>query len=91
MTDPGFTEAFRQFTTEVDAAVVRARRAAAEARETSARFRRETRQLAEQAKAAATSARPVTAPSPFRTAGSGRVITPRSDDDEDFSHERIMR
>lgn len=39
----GFTEFFA----ELDAAVVRARRAAAEARETSAKFRRETRKLAD--------------------------------------------
>lgn len=98
MTDPGFTEAFRQFTTDVDAAVVRARRVAAEARETSAKFRRETRELAAQAKAGAaqgpggsTTGEPVTTPGPFRTTGSRRVIARPSDDDEDFSHERIMR
>lgn len=88
MTDPGFTAAFQAFHSEVDAAVVRARRVAAEARETSAKFRRETRQLAEQAKAGP---QPVTTPGPVRTTGSGRVIARRSDDDEDFSHERIMR
>lgn len=88
MTDPGFTAAFQAFNTEVDAAVVRARRVAAEARETSAKFRRETRQLAQQVKA---DAEPVTTAGPVRTTGSGRVIARRSDDDEDFSHERIMR
>jgi hypothetical protein len=54
MTDPrGLADALRQFSTELDAAVVRARRVAAEARETSAKFRRETRQLAERVKAGA--------------------------------------
>jgi hypothetical protein len=92
MTDPGFAAAFQAFDTEVDAAVVRARRVAAEARETSAKFRRETRQLAEHVKAdAAPRPEPVTTPSPFRTTGSRRVIARRGDDDEDFSHEQIMR
>lgn len=49
MTGPqGFAEAVRGYTGELDAAVVRARRVAADARETSAKFRRETRELAEQ-------------------------------------------
>jgi len=39
--------AFAEFATALDTAVARARRAAAEARETSAKFRRETRQLAD--------------------------------------------
>jgi hypothetical protein len=52
MTEPfGMADAMRSFDNEVDAAVVRARRAAADARETSAKFRRETRQLAEGVKA----------------------------------------
>jgi hypothetical protein len=44
----GFADAVRTYTGELDAAVVRARRVAADARETSAKFRRETRELAEQ-------------------------------------------
>ena len=49
MTGPqGFADAVRTYTGELDAAVVRARRVAADARETSAKFRRETRELAEQ-------------------------------------------
>jgi hypothetical protein len=44
----GFADAVRTFTGELDAAVVRARRVAADARETSAKFRRETRELADQ-------------------------------------------
>ena len=52
MTDPqGFADAVHQFDSELDAAVVRARRIASEARETSAKFRRETRQLAAEVKA----------------------------------------
>lgn len=50
----GFTEFFA----ELDAAVVRARRAAAEARETSAKFRRETRKLADDVAARTADARP---------------------------------
>lgn len=137
MTGPqGFADAVGRFSTELDAAVVRARRVAGQARETSAKFRRETRQLAEQVKSggqkvpadrltddgmrrAATGFRndnglpvqdlpkgselveqprpaperpePVTTPGPHRTAGSGRVFARGGDDDEDFSHERIMR
>jgi hypothetical protein len=41
------------FSAELDAAVARARRVAAESRETSARFRRETRQLADRTRAGA--------------------------------------
>lgn len=48
MTDP-----MAGFHAELDAAVARARRVAAESRETSARFRRETRQLAERTRAGA--------------------------------------
>lgn len=48
MTDP-----MAGFRAELDAAVARARRVAAETRETSARFRRETRQLAERTRAGA--------------------------------------
>jgi hypothetical protein len=52
VTDPGgFADAVHRFTSELDAAVVRARRVAAEARETSAKFRRQTRQLAAEVKA----------------------------------------
>lgn len=141
MTDPrGLADAIRQFSTELDAAVVRARRVAAEARETSAKFRRETRQLAERVKAGGAKTSPdgltderlrraatgfrsdnglpveelpagrellapppastppqpsgprlVTAPGPFRTARSGRVVAQPGDDDEDFSQEQIMR
>ncbi len=48
MTDPqGFADTVRRFDARLDAAVVRARRAAATARETGAAFRQETRQLAE--------------------------------------------
>jgi hypothetical protein len=123
VTDPGgFTDAVHQFGAELDAAVVRARRVAATARETSAKFRRETRQLAEQVKTGTASATPdqrtderllrtangfradnglpvrdlpaaapPVAPSPIRTGRSGRAVTARSDDDEDFSQEQIMR
>jgi hypothetical protein len=48
MTDP-----MAGFHAELDAAVARARRVAAETRETSAKFRRETRQLAERTRAGA--------------------------------------
>jgi hypothetical protein len=48
MTDP-----MAGFRAELDAAVARARRVAAETRETSAKFRRETRQLAERTRAGA--------------------------------------
>jgi hypothetical protein len=55
VTEPqGFADAVRRFSTELDAVVVRARRVAADARETSAKFRRETRQLAEQVRSGAT-------------------------------------
>jgi hypothetical protein len=132
VTEPqGFADAVRRFSTELDAAVVRARRVAADARETSATFRRETRQLAEQVRSGATRVSadrltddrlrrtaagfrddnglpvrdlppgsevveqpqplPVTSPSPIRTAGPGRIPTGHNDDDEDFSHDRIMR
>ncbi|HWC83908.1 MAG TPA: hypothetical protein VG756_28450 [Pseudonocardiaceae bacterium] len=47
MTGPGFSDVLTQFSAELDAAVVRARRVSAEARETSAKFRRETRQMAD--------------------------------------------
>lgn len=124
----GFTEFFA----ELDAAVVRARRAAAEARETSAKFRRETRRLADAVTTRTAEVRPgnitderlrrtatgfrtdhglpvrelpsghellappapqgpvLATPRPQRTTGSGRRIPPPSDDDEDFSQERIM-
>lgn len=130
MTEPdGFADAVRQFSSELDTAVVRARRVAAEARETSAKFRRETRQLADQVKSGTTKvsrgqltddglrraatgfrrdnglpvqelpngadlvrpAEPVTTPGPLRTAGSRRPVAQEGDDDEDFSHQRIMR
>jgi hypothetical protein len=48
MTDP-----MAGFSAELDAAVARARRVAAETRETSAKFRRDTRQLAERTRAGA--------------------------------------
>ena len=116
MTEPVVT----QFNAALDAAVVRARRAAAQARETSAKFRRDTRTLAaavrdgearpnrdeatdEGLRRTATGFRtdhglpveelappPVATPGPQRTTGSGRRIPPPSDDDEDFSQERIM-
>ncbi|HEX5405878.1 MAG TPA: hypothetical protein VFX16_26680 [Pseudonocardiaceae bacterium] len=76
MTGPdGFADAVHQFTSELDAAVVRARRVAAAARETSAKFRRETRQLAEQVKAGKTSASPEqrTDERMLRTAGGFRA------------------
>jgi septal ring factor EnvC (AmiA/AmiB activator) len=47
---PGFADAIGRFDAQLDAAVVRARHAAATARETGAAFRRETRQLAERVK-----------------------------------------
>jgi len=130
MAEPsGFTEFF----TELDAAVVRARHAAAEARETSAKFRRETRRLGDEVAARTAEVRPdnitderlrraatgfrtdhglpvrelpsghellapptpqgpvPATPRPQRTTGSGRRFPPPSDDDEDFSQERIMR
>lgn len=51
MTGPGFADALARFSADLDAVVVRARRVAAEAGETSARFRGETRQLAERLRA----------------------------------------
>lgn len=50
MTGAGY-DPMSGFTAELDAAVTRARRVAAESRETSARFRRETRQLADRTRA----------------------------------------
>ncbi|HJP78849.1 MAG TPA: hypothetical protein VJ914_31540 [Pseudonocardiaceae bacterium] len=47
------TEPMAGFHAELDAAVARARRVAAQSRETSAKFRRETRQLAERTRAGA--------------------------------------
>jgi hypothetical protein len=125
MTEQPFGDALREFTTELDSAVVRARRAAAQARETSAKFRQETRQLAAAVKAGTTRVpadqltddrlqrtatgfradhglpveqfplieQPPVTPTtvrPLRTTGSGRRNLPSSDDDEDFSQERIM-
>jgi hypothetical protein len=112
---------FAEFDVAVDSAIARARRAATEARETSAKFRHETRQLAEGMKDGTTQAHPdehtddrlrrtatgfrtdhglpvhdlpATPPpatqGPHRTTGSSRRIAPPSDDDEDFSQERIM-
>jgi hypothetical protein len=49
---------FAEFTSALDAALVRARRVAAEARETSAKFRRDTHQLAAGLKARATKITP---------------------------------
>jgi hypothetical protein len=54
----GFADAVRTYTGELDAAVVRARRVAADARETSAKFRRETRELAEQVRSGTAKAQP---------------------------------
>jgi hypothetical protein len=52
VTDPqGFADAVRRFATDLDAAVVRARRVASAARETSAKFRGQTRQLADRVQA----------------------------------------
>jgi hypothetical protein len=48
--DGGFTQAAARFSTEVDHALTRARRAAGEARAQSAEFRRRTEELAGQAK-----------------------------------------
>jgi hypothetical protein len=50
---PGFADAARRFDDRLDAAVVRARRAASAARETGAAFRRETRQLADRVRTGA--------------------------------------
>jgi hypothetical protein len=51
MTEPwGFTEAVDRFTSDLDSAVVRARRVAAETRENSEKFRRETGALADRVK-----------------------------------------
>lgn len=130
MTD---SAAFAEFSAALDAAVARARRVTAAARETSAKFRRETRQLAAGLRAGTATARPdevtddrlrrtaagfrtdhglpvhdVPAPAaptpdappepmrthtfgPLRTTPPGRRFPPPSDDDEDFSQERIMR
>ncbi|HEX3784640.1 MAG TPA: hypothetical protein VHX38_33685 [Pseudonocardiaceae bacterium] len=45
------SDAMANFSADLDAAVARARRVAAESRETTAKFRRETRQLVERTKA----------------------------------------
>jgi hypothetical protein len=51
MTEPsGFTDAVARYSSDLDSAVARARRVAAEAHETSAKFRKETTQLAERVK-----------------------------------------
>jgi hypothetical protein len=119
VTDPqGFADSVRRFSTDLDATVVRARRVASEARETSAKFRRQTRQLADQVKSGTAKVAPgqltdsglrrtasgfrtdnglpvrelpVPTPSPLRTTGPARIITPPGDEDEDFSQEQIMR
>jgi hypothetical protein len=52
MIGPGY-DSMAGFGAELDAAVTRARRVAAESRATSAKFRRETRQLAERTRAGA--------------------------------------
>lgn len=144
MTGPsGFADAVDRFSADLDSAVVRARRVAAEARETSAKFRKQTSQLADQVKTgsarvkaedltddrlrrtatgfradhglavrelpagqellrrsatvtpgtpgeSAVATESVTTTGPLRTTGSGRRVPPPSDDDEDFSQERIM-
>lgn len=51
-------KAFTEFAAAVDSAMVRARRAATEARETSAKFRRETRLLAAELSAGAVRVQP---------------------------------
>jgi hypothetical protein len=136
MTGPGFTDALARFSADVDSALVRVRRIAADASQTSARFRRETRQLADQLRTGQRRANPgeltddrlrraasgfradnglpvdrlpegrelleppvsrahgpVTPATPgaVRTTPLGRRVPPPSDDDEDFSQERIMR
>ncbi|HEX3791409.1 MAG TPA: hypothetical protein VHW44_26350 [Pseudonocardiaceae bacterium] len=58
MTEPGFAETMSRFGADLDGAVVRARRVAAEARATSAKFRAETRQLADKVRAAAVRPQP---------------------------------
>jgi len=58
MTGPGFSEAFSRFSADLDAAVVRARKVAAEARETSAKFRRDTRALADKVRTGGSRATP---------------------------------
>jgi hypothetical protein len=73
MTD--LSDAMRHFDNELDAAVVRARRAAAAARETSAKFRRETRELAAGVQARTGQVRPdeLTDPGLRRTADGFRT------------------
>jgi len=66
------SDAVGRFDNELDAAVVRARRVAAQARETSAKFRRETRELAESVKARTRQDEP-TDPSLRRTASGFRT------------------
>jgi hypothetical protein len=59
VTDPqGFADAVRRFSTDLDAAVVRARRVASEARETSAKFRGQTRELADAVRSGAAKVAP---------------------------------
>ncbi|MBM7770292.1 hypothetical protein JOD54_000496 [Actinokineospora baliensis] len=71
----GFAESVAKFRAEVSAAVTAARRASAEARETSAAFRRDTQRLA----AKSTSAPPEQARK-----------EPNTPDDEDFSQDQIL-
>ncbi|GAA2965568.1 hypothetical protein [Actinokineospora diospyrosa] len=71
----GFTESVARFRAEVSAAVTAARRASAEARETSAAFRRDTQRLA---------AKGTGAPPESQRAQQ----TPP--DDEDFSQDQIL-
>ena len=136
MTGPGFGDSFDRFAADLDAAVVRARRVAAEARETSAKFRRDTRTLADKLRTGQSKVapeeltddrlrrsatgfrddhglpveklpegrdllqpppapqpghRPPATPGAARPTPPGRRVPPPSDDDEDFSQERIMR
>lgn len=130
MTESGFAEAHTRFAADLDAAVVRARRVTAAARETSAKFRRETRQLAEELRSGGRRVKPgeltddrlrraaagfradhglpveqmpenanlleptppaAPTPSAPRITPVGRRMPRPSDDDEDFSQERIMR
>ncbi|WP_026422424.1 hypothetical protein [Actinokineospora inagensis] len=72
----GFAESVARFRAEAAAAITRARRASAEARETSAAFRRDTQRLIARAGAAA----PVDTPD----------RAPRPPDDEDFSQDQIL-
>lgn len=90
-----FSDAVAAFSNEVDAAVSRARRAAAEARDQSTRFRQST-----PAEGPETDPSLRSAAVRFRTRQGLPVddepaptppVPPASDNDEDFSQEQIMR